>query len=42
MPACLGYISPTYNPQGQCETNYNGVLCTGCDINFSASSSYEC
>ena len=41
-PACLGMISPDFNPQGTCDAGYQGILCADCQPNFTRSRDYQC
>jgi hypothetical protein len=38
----LGIKPPGYNPEGECEYRYQGVLCSECIKGFSRNSDYEC
>jgi hypothetical protein len=38
--ACLGISPPTYNPQGDCDHEYKGVLCGDCLDGYSRNDNY--
>lgn len=40
--ACLGMISPDYNPVGDCATGYEGILCAECEVGYSRVYDYQC
>eukprot|EP00347_Sterkiella_histriomuscorum_P009701 403340212 len=40
--SCLGMIPPKNNPQGECDTGYQGILCADCQPGYSITSSFKC
>jgi hypothetical protein len=41
-PACLGMLPPDYNPIGNCDKGYEGILCSECSSGFTRSREYQC
>eukprot|EP00347_Sterkiella_histriomuscorum_P016375 403353429 len=42
QPACLGMLSPNFNPKGDCYEGYQGILCADCQNDFSRAGEFQC